>query len=82
MNFQSNPGKGHKITQGRIAIWDGDYKLIKCLKCSAKPLFFNLRNDPEELNNLINEEPEIAQRLSALIMEHLARANEKIIAEK
>jgi arylsulfatase A-like enzyme len=82
MNFQSNPGKGHKITQGGIAIWDGDYKLIKCLKCSAKPLFFNLRNDPEELNNLINEEPEIAQRLSALIMEHLARANEKISAEK
>jgi arylsulfatase A-like enzyme len=82
MNFQSNPGKGHKITQGGIAIWDGDYKLIKCLECSAKPLLFNLRNDPEELNNLINEEPETGQRLSALIMEHLTKANEKIRAEK
>jgi arylsulfatase A-like enzyme len=78
MNFQDNPSRGHLITKGGIAVWNGDYKLIQCLGCNTKPLLFNLKEDPEELHNLIDEKPGTGQQLSTLIIENLRKANEKI----
>jgi len=76
MNLFSNP-KGYKIIKGTFAVWKGNYKLIHYLE-ENKSLLFNLRNDPDELDNLFDKEPEISQRLLSLIHENLDEANENI----
>jgi len=80
MNFKRNPGQGHQITIGTIAVWEGDYKLIHYLD-ENKSLLFNLKDDPDELKNLFDEKPEIGQRLLALIKNNLKKANERINGE-
>lgn len=81
MTFENNPGPGHQITKGTIAVWEGDYKLIYYLE-EGKCLLFNLKEDPDELNNLFDKEPEVGQRLLALIKDNLKKANERISREK
>ncbi len=76
MYLEKNP-KLQKITQGTFAVWEGDYKLIHYLK-ENKSLLFNLKQDPSELNNLVNLEPEIAERLLTHIKTSLKEANKKI----
>jgi arylsulfatase A-like enzyme len=77
MYYQTNPSRGHEITKGLIATWEGDYKLIHNLE-DGKSLLFNLRNDPEEMNNLIESETEVGQHLLDLIKMNLKEANERI----
>ncbi len=78
MNLETNRSRGgHPITKGTIAVWEGDYKLIYYMK-KKKALLFNLKEDPDELDNLFEREPETGRRLLALITENLARANGKI----
>lgn len=77
MAFPENPDHGAKITKGTIAVWKGDYKLIHYLE-EDRSLLFNLREDPDELNNLFDKEPEIANRLLSLIRLNLEKANERI----
>ncbi len=76
MALESNPGLG-KITDGTIAVWENDYKLIHYIK-KNKSLLFNLKQDPDELNNLFDKEPEVGHRLLAMIQDNLRKANEKI----
>ncbi len=80
MTFQSNRSRGHQITSGTIAVWEGSYKLIHYLK-KGKSLLFNLEQDPGELNNLFDKKPDVGQRLLALIQDNLKKANEKIRRE-
>jgi len=77
MNFQKNKTRGQKIINGSVAVWEGDYKLIYYLE-EKKSLLFNLKHDPDELNNLFDKEPEAGQRLLSLIKDNLKKANEKI----
>lgn len=77
MNFEENPSRGHQITRGSIAVWEGNYKLIHYLKREESQLF-NLKHDPDELINLFDSEPKTGQRLLGLIYENLRIANEKI----
>ena len=65
------------ITKGAIAVREGDYKLIHYLK-DNNSLLFNLKEDPNELKNLFNQEPEISKRLLTLINTNLKKANEEI----
>ncbi len=69
--------RGHEITKGTIAVWEGDYKLIHYLE-GKKSLLFNLKKDPDELQNLFDREPEIGKHLLILIHENLKKANERI----
>ena len=80
MNFERNPGRGHQITKGTIAVWEGDYKLIYYLE-EDKSLLFNLKEDPDELKNLFDEKPKISQHLLALIQDNFKKANESINRE-
>jgi len=80
MVLDRNPSLGHLITRGTIAVWEGDYKLIHYLD-ENRSLLFNLKDDPDELNNLFDKEPETARRLLALIKDNLKKANERIINE-
>lgn len=80
MQLQSTPN-GHKIVDGTFAIWEGDYKLIHYLK-ENKSLLFNLKRDPGELNNLADQETEIAQRLLGYIMTNLMKVNEELGKEQ
>lgn len=75
------------ITEGSIALWEGDYKLVNYLHNKGKaltaikgPLLFNLKKDPGEMHDLFNEEPLIGQRLLKLTQDKLKQANERIIA--
>jgi arylsulfatase A-like enzyme len=66
-----------KITKGIIAVWENDFKLVHDLN-NNKSLLFNLKEDPDELNNLNEKEPKIVKRLLSLILDNLSKANEKI----
>jgi hypothetical protein len=77
MYFEKNRSRGHQITKGTIAVWDGDYKLIHYLE-EGTSLLFNLEHDPEERDNLIDRETEVGQRLMTLIQVNLREANERI----
>ncbi|NOZ68088.1 MAG: sulfatase-like hydrolase/transferase [Deferribacteres bacterium] len=80
MNLQTNPSRGHRITKGVVAVWDGEYKLIHNLKENTS-LLFNLKKDPGELENLVDREPETARRLLFLIQDSLRKANDRIRRE-
>jgi arylsulfatase A-like enzyme len=77
MYYQTNPSRGHQITKGLVAVWEGDYKLIHYLE-KERSLLFNLKEDPDELKDLIESEPEIRDHLLDLIKINLKKANERI----
>ncbi|MBI4707219.1 MAG: sulfatase-like hydrolase/transferase [Candidatus Omnitrophica bacterium] len=65
------------IDKGTIAVWDGGYKLVNYLE-KNKSLLFDLKSDTNETRDISKEEPQIAQRLAALIENELSRANKSI----
>lgn len=77
MYFQTNPSRQKKITKGIINVYEGDYKLIYYLE-GNRSLLFNLKEDPDEMNNLFNKEPEVGQRLLDFLKDSLENANERI----
>ncbi|MEW6600140.1 MAG: sulfatase [Nitrospirota bacterium] len=77
MSLDINPGRNQKITNGTIAVWEDDYKLIHYLD-KQKSLLFNLADDPAEVNNIFDKEPDTGSRLLSLIFDNLKKANEKI----
>lgn len=78
MQFIENRALGEPITNGTIAVWDGDYKLIHYLK-EDNSFLFNLKTDPDEIRNIIKDQPEIADKLLVFIKENLSQANKKIM---
>jgi len=68
----------HPLEGGTIAVWDGGYKFVDYFGKERALLLFNLDQDPNEENNLIDEKPEIAIRLKKLIDSNLDLANQKI----
>jgi arylsulfatase A-like enzyme len=66
-----------EITGGSIAVWEDDYKLIYYFG-EEKSQLFNLKQDPDELYNLFDKEPERSRHLLSLIQENLNRANRRI----
>jgi arylsulfatase A-like enzyme len=75
-SFETNI-TGSKIERGVIATWEGNYKLIHYI-AKNKSQLFNLKNDPDELNDLFGKEPDIGQRLLTVIRDNLNKANNKI----
>jgi arylsulfatase A-like enzyme len=74
--FYKNRSDGDPV-RGTIAVWDGDYKLIYFnLDETPESFLFNLKQDPDELNNLLDSEPEVGRRLLALIKNELKKAAE------
>ena len=80
MFLRLNRSLGYPIIKGTIAVWEGNYKMIHYL-AENKSLLFNLKQDPEELNNLIDREPHIARHLLNMIKKDLKKADERIRAE-
>lgn len=82
MFLEEVPVRGQiEINKGVVAVWEGTYKLIYNI-ASKESLLFNLKNDPDELNNLFGIEIEIGQHLLDLIQDNLERANERVKADK
>jgi len=75
--LEGQASRGHQITKGTIAVWEGDYKLIYYLK-KKESLLFNLKQDPDELENLFDKETKAGNRLLTLIQDNLMKANERI----
>ncbi|GBD96598.1 MAG TPA: DUF229 domain-containing protein [Nitrospirae bacterium] len=80
MNAKTNMSQGHEISSGCISVWKDDYKLMYRLDTN-EIMLFNLIQDPHELNNLFDKEPETGQSLLDIINENLKVANERIIKE-
>lgn len=78
MSLETNVSGRHKISKGTIAVWEGDYKLIRYLDYD-KTFLFNLARDPHELNNLMDKEPERKKHLLSLILENFDKANKRIL---
>jgi arylsulfatase A-like enzyme len=79
MNFEENPRTSALIT-GSVAVIDGHWKLVRYFGSLHYPRMPRLRDalydlsaDPGELLNRADAEPEVAQRLSALIATKLAQ---------
>jgi len=77
MALHKNRSLGHKIEKGDIAVWKDHFKLIYSID-NGKSQLFNLKEDPDELNNLFDKEPEVGKHLLSLIQANLKKANEKI----
>jgi arylsulfatase A-like enzyme len=77
MSLENNMSGGQEITKGTIAVWEGDHKLIHYLDYN-RSLLFNLKLDPQELDNLWDKEPEKGQHLLSLIRENLDKANRNL----
>jgi arylsulfatase A-like enzyme len=74
VDFRNNP-HGQMISQGSVAVYEGDYKLIHDLG-KQRSLLFNLQSDPDEQINLIDKKPDVGQRLINLIMNKINEANQ------
>ncbi|MBI4707259.1 MAG: sulfatase-like hydrolase/transferase [Candidatus Omnitrophica bacterium] len=77
MYLIKNPSSTKSISRGSIAVIDGDYKYFKILE-DEKAMLFNLKNDPNETNNIIGNEHVIAQRLQQMLNDNLEKANARI----
>jgi arylsulfatase A-like enzyme len=76
MPLNSNSSFEDSINKGTIAVWKDDYKLIHYIE-ENKSLLFNVMKDPDELLNLIKDEPDIGNDLLGLIENYLNSVNEK-----
>jgi len=72
---------GQPISNGTVAVWEGNNKLVYYID-ENKSLLFNLKSDPYEMNDLCYDEPEVRYHLLNLIQDNLKKANEKIAARK
>ncbi|MBI5051009.1 MAG: sulfatase-like hydrolase/transferase [Nitrospirae bacterium] len=77
MEFLKNRALGEPITKGTVAVVEGDYKLIYYIE-DKKTQLFNLRSDPDEIQDLSQQKPEITEKLRRLILDNFSRANAKI----
>lgn len=77
MSLYRNPVSRNKITSGTYAVREGDYKLIHRLM-QNESLLFNLRDDPDELNDLFDKEPDKGRYLLGIFKENFKRANERM----
>ncbi len=77
MQLIENRSFGEPITKGTIALREGDYKLIYYLE-DKKSLLFDLRSDPDEMQDITQQKQEVTKRLTRLIVENLSRANTEI----
>jgi arylsulfatase A-like enzyme len=59
------------IDSGTFMVMDGDYKLAHYMLEPQHDELFNLAKDPEELENLISTETEVADRMMALLNKKL-----------
>lgn len=76
MTLDGNLGQGNKITVGTIAVWNNNYKLIHNIGKESQ--LFNLKDDPDEENNILDKEPAVSQQFLKIIKENLKKANERI----
>jgi arylsulfatase A-like enzyme len=58
----------------RIAVRNGEYKLIWDSRCPDEPELYDLRQDPGEEKNVFAAQPDVARRLQAIVTAHKERA--------
>jgi arylsulfatase A-like enzyme len=56
--------------QAYYALRLGDWKLLKNSPFQAMELY-NLRDDPQEQINVVDQQPEIHRKLNSLLMQHI-----------
>ncbi len=58
---------GKSKRKGTFAVYLDDYKMVKNLDSEEEKLY-NFKKDRQELENIVDKEPDIAARLRGLIM--------------
>jgi arylsulfatase A-like enzyme len=76
MDSKSTPRYG-PMTEGSFAVVQEGYKLIHYIREPTEPdELYDLKNDPDEMVNIIDQQPDRADQLRQLIEQNLAEANE------
>jgi arylsulfatase A len=63
----------HHEIGGRFGIREGDWKLVMSHKKTPEPELYNLATDPQEINNVIADHPELVQALEKKITDIICR---------
>lgn len=66
------------LSQGSLAHYQGPYKLTHYFgyeQCQDFYEFYNLKEDPEELNNLYPQHPSVAKRMREELLDRLSESN-------
>jgi len=77
MDLTINPSQGKQISNGTIAIWEGDHKLIHYIE-QNQTMLFNLKRDPDESVNIFESKIDTGKRLLTIVEDNLNEANDKI----
>jgi len=75
MNLEPN-STFKTVTQGTVAVMDGDYKFVRYLD-SGKEQLYRYKTDKGEENNLVQSQPELAQTMRNVLLEKLAEVNQQ-----
>ena len=79
MNLRMNQASEGELSDGSYAVREGSYKLIYIIDGERKWFsLFNLKNDPDELNNIYENEPEKGRYLLNLIYKQHENSNEEM----
>lgn len=74
MQLEGN-SKGHPIQSGFVAVYYGDYKMVKRIG-TEHTWIYNLEVDPDETQNLVGKELKTARFLEDIIDGRVGKANE------
>jgi choline-sulfatase len=70
------------LEKGSFMVVQGDYKLVRYTDFLGQDELFNVVKDPDELDNLIQKEPDKAAALQELISQKLDQANQPLRSSK
>jgi len=77
MNLEPN-STFDAVTKGTVAVMDGNFKFVRYLE-SGKEQLYRYKTDKGEENNLVQSEPEAAQRMRNVLLEKLEEVNRRSV---
>jgi arylsulfatase A-like enzyme len=77
MNLEPN-STFDAVTKGTVAVMDGNFKFVRYLE-SGKEQLYHYKTDKGEENNLVQSEPEVAQRMRNVLLEKLEEVNRRSV---
>jgi arylsulfatase A-like enzyme len=80
MNLEPNSTFA-SITKGTIAVMDDKFKFVRYLD-SGKEQLFSYRTDEGEEHNLVDSEPDVAQRMRKVLLDKIEEVNRQFSGER
>jgi hypothetical protein len=80
MNLETEPAQ-KPIKDGTLAIVDNDFKLVSYLSTGKRALY-RYRTDSSEQHDVLESEPDVAQRLGGALVDKLKSVNESFAQQQ